>query len=70
MRDAKSYCAILYKDNNRKTIARLQFDRQVPRIIIFTPEREEIAYDLPGGAEEIYAHSDRLRARVQFLAAG
>lgn len=69
MRDAKSYCAILYQDNNRKPIARLQFDRQVPRIVIFTPEREEVVYDLPGGAEEIYAHSEQLRARVQSLAA-
>jgi hypothetical protein len=26
MRDAKSYCAILLDDNNRKTIARLHFN--------------------------------------------
>lgn len=28
MRDAKSYCAILYKDNNRRPIARLYFNRK------------------------------------------
>lgn len=68
MRDAKSYCAILFKDNNRKPIARLQLDRQIPRIIIFTPEREEEVFDLPGGVEEIYQHADKLRARIKSLA--
>ena len=68
MRDAKSYCAILYQDNNRKPIARLQLDRQIPRIIIFTPDRQEEIYDLLGGVEEIYTHADKLRARAKSLA--
>lgn len=67
MRDAKSYCAILYKDNNRKPIARLLLDRQIPRIVIFTPEREEIAHDLPDGVEGIYEYADELRNRVSSL---
>ena len=67
MRDAKSYCAILFKDNNRKPIARLQLDRQTPRIIIFTPDREEELFDLPGGIEDIYQYTDKLRARVRAL---
>jgi len=68
MRDAKSYCAILFKDNNRKPIARLQLDRQVPRIVIFTPERETETYELTGGVEDIYRYADQLRARVKALA--
>lgn len=68
LRDAKSYCAILYQDNNRKPVARLQLDRQVPRIIIFTPERKAEAFDLPGGVVEIYQFADKLRARVKALA--
>lgn len=68
MRDAKSYCAILFKDNNRKPIARLQLDRQVPRIIIFTPERDTETFDLPGGLEDIYQYAEKLRARVKVLA--
>ncbi|TVS27111.1 type I restriction enzyme HsdR N-terminal domain-containing protein [Corynebacterium sanguinis] len=68
MRDAKSYCAILYQDNNRKPIARLQFDRTVPRIVIFAPDRTEEAFDLLNGVEEIYSHADKLRERVKTLA--
>lgn len=67
MRDAKSYCAILYQDNNRKPIARLQLDRQIPRIIIFTPDRQEETFEIPGGVEEIYGYADKLRARVKSL---
>lgn len=68
MRDAKSYCAILFKDNNRKPIARLQLDRQIPRIIIFTPDRETETYDLVNGVEDIYLYADKLRSRVKALA--
>ncbi len=67
LRDAKSYCAILYEDNNRKPIARLLMDRKVPRIIIFTPEKEEEVFDLEGGVEDIYNYADKLRARVAAL---
>lgn len=41
MRDAKSYCAILYKDNNRRPIARLYFHRKKAlQIGIFKGEGE------------------------------
>ncbi|ALC06578.1 type IV restriction endonuclease [Corynebacterium deserti GIMN1.010] len=66
MRDAKSYCAILFQDNNRKPIARLYFDRKVPRIAIFTPEGEREQFDLES-IEDIYQHADLLRARVVAL---
>lgn len=66
MRDAKSYCAILYKDNNRKPIARLQFDRKVPRIILFDAEKNETQHDLDA-IEDIYQYADELRARVRSL---
>lgn len=66
MRDAKSYCAILYQDNNRKPIARLYFDRKIPRIGIFDANREEQLHDLED-IEDIYEHSNALRARVSAL---
>lgn len=66
MRDAKSYCAILYQDNNRMPIARLYFDRKVPRIGIFTPDKEEQLFDLEA-IEDIYSYTDELRARVAAL---
>lgn len=67
MRDAKSYCAILFQDNNRKPIARLQFDRKIPRIIIFDAEKNETQHDLDA-IEDIYQHASALRARAKSLA--
>ncbi|WP_295647524.1 type I restriction enzyme HsdR N-terminal domain-containing protein [uncultured Dietzia sp.] len=66
LRDAKSYCAILYKDNNRKPIARLYFDRQVPRIGIFDDEKNELMHELES-VESIYEHAEEIRARARFL---
>lgn len=67
MRDAKSYCAILYQDNNRRPIARLQFDRRVPRIITFDPAKNETQHDLDA-IEDIYKYADELRTRARSLA--
>ena len=64
IRDAKSYCAILYKDNNRKPIARLYFDRKTPRIGIFDADKKEHMHDLNVVAD-IYGFADELRARVK-----
>ena len=66
MRDAKSYCAILYQDNNRKPIARLFFDRKVPRIAIYDEDRKWETFDL-GSIEDIYDHADLLRERSRAL---
>ena len=68
LRDAKSYCAILFQDNNRKPIARLYFDRRVPRIGIFGEEKSEQYFDLET-VEDIYQHADLLRKRCQILKA-
>lgn len=70
IRDAKSYCAILYRDNNRKPIARLLFDRQIPRLVLFTPDGEQENIEIPNGTEEIYNYADQLRQRVRALANG
>lgn len=66
LRDAKSYCAILFQDNNRKPIARLYFDRQVPRVGIFDENRDEQLFDI-SEVEDIYQHADLLRARCSSL---
>lgn len=68
LRDAKSYCAILYQDNNRRPIARLYFDRQVPRIGIFDADKQEQLFDLTGN-EAIYEYADLLRERCRSLKA-
>ncbi len=66
MRDAKSYCAVLYQDNNRKPIARLYFDRKIPHIGIFDENKVEKHHDLEDIAA-IYDYADELRARARSL---
>jgi hypothetical protein len=63
MRDAKSYCAIILDDNNRKPIARLHFNAQSKRYVgLFTDkveERVEIS-----SLDDIFALAPRLKATV------
>ncbi|MFD1327394.1 type I restriction endonuclease [Mycoplana ramosa] len=60
MRDQKSYCGILIDNNNRKPLSRLWFNRSVKYIGLFDGESEErIIID---SLDQIYEHSDRLRA--------
>lgn len=41
IRDAKSYCAILFDNNNRRTICRLYFGKAKKSVSIFLPEGEK-----------------------------
>lgn len=62
MRDAKSYCAILLDDNNRKPLARLHFNRSRKYIGFFDGDKEdriEIAE-----LDEFLGFRDRLAATV------
>jgi hypothetical protein len=60
MRDARSYCAILIDNSNRRPLTRLHFNRAVKYIGLFDGEREErVAID---SLDQIYDHTDRLRA--------
>lgn len=63
MRDAKSYCAVLVDNNNRKPLARLHFNRSVKYIGIFDGETEERL--IIESLDQIYEHSDRLRATAK-----
>lgn len=65
-RKLKSYGAVLYRNNNRKTVARLYFDRPQPAIGVFNPAGKETRYKL-GELEEIADQARRLRARVRSL---
>lgn len=63
MRDAKTYCAILLDDNNRKPIARLHFNRATKYIGLFSGKNEE---RMPiESLEDIYAYAGRLQAAAQ-----
>ncbi|WP_308012468.1 type I restriction enzyme HsdR N-terminal domain-containing protein [Arthrobacter sp. M4] len=63
-RDAKSYCAVLLDDNNRKPIARLHFNRTQKYIGIFDANKEETRVPI-NSLEEIYEHTETLRASVR-----
>lgn len=63
IRDAKSYCAVLIDDNNRKPLARMHFNRTIKYIGLFNGETEErLAID---NLDNIYDFSDRLRETAQ-----
>lgn len=63
-RDAKSYFAVLLDDNNRKPIARLHFNRTQKYIGLFNENKEETRVPI-GSLEEIYEHTEALRASVK-----
>ncbi|WP_323766716.1 type I restriction endonuclease [Marinovum sp.] len=58
MRDAKSYCAILLDNNNRKPVVRLHFNRSQKYVGLFDAEGEErIPVD---GLDDILQYADRI----------
>ncbi|WP_426123969.1 type I restriction endonuclease [Pararhizobium sp. PWRC1-1] len=67
MRDQKTYCGILLDNNNRKPLARLWFNRSVKYIGLFDGESEERL--IIDSLDQIYDHTDRLRATVKKYAA-
>ncbi len=46
LRDAQSYCAILFDDNNRKPIVRLHFNGRTKFVTVFGTDREGIRHDI------------------------
>lgn len=65
-RDAKSYCAILLDNNNRKTIARLHFNRSQKYVGLLDENKVETRHAVDT-LEQIYDLSDELRATVTRL---
>lgn len=63
MRDAKSYCAVLIDNNNRKPLARLHFNRSIKYIGLFDGETEERL--IIDSLDQIYDHTERLRATAK-----
>jgi hypothetical protein len=63
MRDQKSYCGVLIDNNNRKPLARLHFNRSIKYIGLFDGEAEERL--IIDSLDQIYEHSDRLRATAK-----
>jgi hypothetical protein len=67
MRDAKSYCAILLDDNNRKPIVRLHFNSPTARYVGTFVGKEETRHPISDPVE-LYQHGEAIIAQVQRLA--
>lgn len=65
LRDAKSYCAILLDDNNRKAVSRLYFNRRVKRIGIFIG-KEESKFEI-SSLDDIYNFGDHFEQSLEAL---
>ncbi|WP_332770115.1 type I restriction endonuclease [Phenylobacterium sp.] len=69
MRDAKSYCAILLDDNNRKTVARLHFNGMTTKYLgTFTGKDEE--RHLIADMTDIYQFGTQIEQRLRELDEG
>lgn len=66
IRDAKSYCAILLDDNNRKTIARLHFNGLTSKYFGTFSGKEEQRH-LISDLTQIYQFAPQIEARLRDL---
>lgn len=65
IRDAKSYCAIIMDDNNRKPICRLYFNSPTAmKIGIFDANKKESRFKVVG-PQDIYNHYDAMEAIIK-----
>lgn len=60
MRDAKSYCAILLDDNNRKPVCRLYFSKSRNDIVIVDKSRSEEKFSL-SKLTEIFGFAEKIK---------
>lgn len=63
-RDAQSYFAILFDDNNRKPVARLHFNGKTKFVTVFDADKNTHRFDV-ARVEDIFAAKDAIRAVVQ-----
>lgn len=63
IRDAKSYCAILFDDNNRKPISRLRFNNSSKMMMGIFNEKEEKIISL-SDLSDIYKYADQIKLTV------
>ncbi len=66
-RDAQSYFAIFFNDNNRKLICRLYFTDNKKQIGIMDSEKNETRFQLDR-IEDIYTYSEKLCEVAKFYA--
>ncbi len=62
MRDAKSYCAILFDDNHNKPLCRLYFDRKQKYVALFdNNDRKEVKVPIEN-ITDLFKFKDRIRS--------
>ena len=66
MRDAKSYCAILIDDNNRKTLARLHFNAITTKYVGTFVDKTETRH-LIADLTDIYKLTEEIENRIKEL---
>ena len=64
MRDTRSYCGILFDDNNRKPICRMAFNASQKYLILFDASKEQSRVPI-NDLNDIYNHADGLKAVVE-----
>lgn len=69
MRDAKSYCAILLDDNNRRTLARMHFNGVTTKYLGTFVQKEEQRH-LLSDLTDIYKFEKQIAARIAELDSG
>jgi len=63
IRDAKSYCAILWDNNNRRPICRLHFGKRRNSMTIFTPDHEtKVELDR---VINIYQYKEQIKSAIE-----
>lgn len=67
-RDAQTYFAVLFDDNNRKPIVRLYFNSPTNKYIVtFDKEKKETRHNI-ASLDDIYQYADELKDVVKFYA--
>lgn len=64
MRDAKTYCAILLDDNNRKPLCRLVFTKTMLRLVLLDKNRNDEKIELTT-LVDIYKHASKIKSYAQ-----
>jgi hypothetical protein len=64
MRDTKSYCGILFDDNNRKPIARLYFNSSQKYLATLDADKKETKHPIEK-LEDIYNYSEQIKTVVK-----
>lgn len=63
MRDAKSYCAVLLDDNNRKPICRFHFNAKSIKRVGFFNDKNESRVEIQA-VSDLFQHRDQLKATI------